>query len=78
MVCSGWDYAFYTQSDLRVISDSPEYFIIQINPGSGGNYSQRKMMDYWDLNGQVMDATHFIKGNYEFTPKDARNGKSWI
>ena len=38
LVHDGFNYGFYTQSDLRTISESPDYFIIQINPGSGGCY----------------------------------------
>jgi len=37
-----WDYSFYTQSPLTQIDASPQYFIIQINPGSGGTYTQQK------------------------------------
>lgn len=77
MVRGGWDYGFYTQSDLRTISESPEYFIIQINPGSGGTYSQQRMNDYWDLNGQDMDAAHFIKGNYGVNPTETNKKTAW-
>lgn len=77
MVRSGWDYAFYTQSDLRDISDSPEWFVMQINPHSEGTYSQQKTLAYWDLNGQDMDAAHFIKGNYGIEPKDGNTKTAW-
>ena len=64
LVHDGFDYGFYTQSDLRVISESPDYFIIQINPGSGGNYQGQINKEGWHLNGKDMDAAHFIQGNY--------------
>lgn len=63
-VHNSFNYGFYTQSDLRVITDSPDYFIIQINPGSGGNYQDQINKDGWLLNGNDMDADHFIRGNY--------------
>lgn len=77
MIHDGWDYGFYTQSDLRVITDSPEYFIMQINPGSNGSYSEQKKNPYWDLNGRDMDAAHFIKGNYGVDPNDKNTKTAW-
>lgn len=77
MIHDGWDYGFYTQSDLRVITDSPEYFIMQINPGSDGSYSEQKKNPYWDLNGRDMDAAHFIKGNYGVDPNDKNTKTAW-
>lgn len=70
---NGWDYGFYTQSDLRDIVSSPEYFIMQINPGSGGTYEEQKADPNWRLNGKDMDASLFIQGNFNI---DVRHGKT--
>ena len=64
LVHDGFNYGFYTQSDLRTISESPDYFIIQINPGSGGCYEAQINNSGWHLDGHDMDAPHFIQGNY--------------
>lgn len=61
---NGFDYAFYTQSDLRDITSSPDYFLFQINPGSEGSYKDQLANLNWQLDGKDMDAEHFIRGNY--------------
>lgn len=67
---NNWNYGFYTQSDLRKIKSAPEYFIIQVNPGSDGSYDDQKKKKEnddcigWGLNGHDMDAQHLIQGNF--------------
>lgn len=55
--------AFYTQSDLTKINDSPCVFIMGINPGSDGSYKKQCEDEYWQLGGKSMDGTHLLKGN---------------
>ena len=55
--------AFYTQSDLTKITDSPRVFVMGINPGSGGTYKEQCDSEYWQLGGKPMDGTHLLKGN---------------
>ena len=55
--------AFYTQSDLTKINDSPHVFVMGINPGSGGTYKEQCESEYWQLGGKPMDGTHLLKGN---------------
>ena len=55
--------AFYTQSDLTKINDSPRVFIMGINPGSNGSYKKQCEDEYWQLGGKSMDGSHLLKGN---------------
>ena len=55
--------AFYTQSDLTKINDSPHVFVMGINPGSGGTYREQCENEYWQLGGKPMDGIHLLKGN---------------
>ena len=55
--------AFYTQSDLTKINDSPSVLVMGINPGSGGTYQEQCKSEYWQLGGKPMDGTHLLKGN---------------
>ena len=55
--------AFYTQSDLTKINDSPSVLVMGINPGSGGTYQEQCESEYWQLGGKPMDGTHLLKGN---------------
>lgn len=55
--------AFYTQSDLTKINDSPHVLIMGINPGSPGSYRKQCEDECWQLGGKPMDGVHLLKGN---------------
>lgn len=56
--------AFYTQSPLNGITQSPELLIMGINPGSGGTYLKQKEQDSWGLNGKDMTGEDLLRGNF--------------
>ena len=57
--------AYYTQSDLSLISEEPELMIVGINPGSGGTYKEQCENKNWSyLYNNNQDEIHLLKGNY--------------
>lgn len=66
--------AFYTQSDLTKLLDSPNVLILGVNPGSEGSYIDQKANPNWGLNGNDMDGKHLILGNY---CKNEEGNPSW-
>ena len=57
--------AYYTQSDLSLISEEPELMIVGINPGSGGTYKEQCENKNWSyLYNNNQDKNHLLKGNY--------------
>ena len=57
--------AYYTQSDLSLISEKPELMIVGINPGSGGTYKEQCENKNWSyLYNNNQDQNHLLKGNY--------------
>ncbi|MCQ2341895.1 MAG: hypothetical protein MJZ75_00165 [Paludibacteraceae bacterium] len=57
--------AFYTQSPLNEITQSPELLIMGINPGSHGTYKDQKISNpNWHLNGKDMTGEDLLKGNF--------------
>lgn len=57
--------AYYTQSDLSLISEEPELMIVGINPGSGGTYKEQCENKNWSyLYNNNQDENHLLKGNY--------------
>jgi len=68
-----YDLAFYTQSDLTKLSDSPEILLLGINPGSGGKYTEhqieKKVWKEWGVNGR-MDGATLLKGNPDFQNRE--------
>ena len=57
--------AYYTQSDLSLISEEPELMIVGINPGSGGTYKEQCENKNWSyLYHNNQDHNHLLKGNY--------------
>ena len=73
--------AYYTQSDLSLISEEPELMIVGINPGSGGTYKEQcenKNWSYLYNNNQYQN--HLLKGNYcreEGKPSSWENHRKW-
>ncbi len=60
-----FDIAFYTQSNLTEIEQSPELLILAINPGSEGSYEGQISKDLWQKWGvnDRMDGATLLKGN---------------
>jgi len=56
--------AFYTQSDLSVISSEPELFIVGINPGTGGTYTDQCKNKNWYHIREYDTGNHLLYGNY--------------
>ena len=57
--------AYYTQSDLSIVSEDPELMIVGINPGSGGSYTEQCNNKNWSyLYYNKLDEKHLLKGNY--------------
>ena len=73
--------AYYTQSDLSLISERPELMIVGINPGSEGSYKDQCENKNWSyLYKNNIDANHLLKGNYcreEGKPSAWENHKKW-
>lgn len=57
--------AYYTQSDLSLLSKEPQLMIVGINPGSGGSYKEQCENKNWSyLYNNNQDKNHLLKGNY--------------
>lgn len=73
--------AYYTQSDLSLISEEPELMIVGINPGSGGAYKEQCENKNWSyLYHNNQDENHLLKGNYcreEGKPSSWENHRKW-
>ena len=73
--------AYYTQSDLSLISDEPELMIVGINPGSGGTYNEQCKNKNWSyLSNNPLDNNHLLKGNYcqeKGKPSSWENHRKW-
>ena len=73
--------AYYTQSDLSLISEEPELMIVGINPGSGGTYKKQCENKNWSyLYHNNQDENHLLKGNYcreEGKPSSWENHRKW-
>lgn|SRR5574344_377748 len=77
LIRSGWNYSFYTQSNLNDIQESPDYLILQMNPGGEGSYEEQISAVNWQLQGKDMDAEHFMRGNYCEIEKNGVTKPSW-
>lgn len=73
--------AYYTQSDLSLISEEPELMIVGINPGNGGTYKEQCENKNWSyLYHNNQDENHLLKGNYcreEGKPSSWENHRKW-
>ena len=59
--------AFYTQSDLTRLTDSPQLAILAINPNSTCSYADQVANPYWKLDVKAgMTAECFLQGNPDF------------
>ncbi|MEE1008610.1 MAG: hypothetical protein UH963_05650 [Agathobacter sp.] len=61
--------AFYTQSDLSILRESPELAIVGINPGGKekDTYEGQRKNKHWSYlydNPSELDKNHLLKGNY--------------
>ena len=77
--------AYYTQSDLSLLSGEPELMIIGINPGNPFGkppYTEQCNNKNWSyLYNNRYDRNHLLKGNYckeEGKPSSWDNHKKWI
>ena len=69
--------AYYTQSDLSKITESPEVAIVGINPGGGekDTYEGQRNNKNWSyLHKNTQDKYHLLKGNY---CKEGEEPSSW-
>lgn len=63
--------AFYTQSPLNGITQSPKVLIMGINPGSNGTYKEQKdKSKNWNFKGDDMSAEELLSGNFCKSAKD--------
>ena len=75
--------AYYTQSDLSKITESPEVAIVGINPGGGekDTYEGQRNNKNWSyLHEKNLNHNHLLKGNYchkEDEPSSWDKHKSW-
>lgn len=73
--------AYYTQSDLSLISEEPVLMIVGINPGSGGTYKEQCENKNWSyLHNNNQDENHLLKGNYcrkKGEPSSWENHRKW-
>ena len=73
--------AYYTQSDLSLISEEPELMIVGINPGSEGTYNEQCDNKNWSyLSNNPLDKNHLLKGNYcreKGKPSSWENHRKW-
>lgn len=73
--------AYYTQSDLSLLSEKPELMIVGINPGSASSYTDQCKNKNWSyLYNNPLDKNHLWKGNYckeEGKPSSWDNHKKW-
>lgn len=57
--------AYYTQSDISLLSSEPELMIVGINPGSESSYIDQCKNKNWSyLYNDKLDKNHLLKGNY--------------
>ena len=76
--------AYYTQSDLSLISEEPELMIIGINPGNPfrkPTYTEQCNNKNWSyLSNNPLDKNHLLKGNYcreKGKPSSWDNHREW-
>lgn len=73
--------AYYTQSDLSILTTSPELMIVGINPGSSSSYSDQRRNENWSyLYKNSLDKNHLLKGNYcheKGKPSSWDNHRKW-
>lgn len=73
--------AYYTQSDLSLLTTSPELMIVGINPGSFDSYSDQRRKENWSyLYKNPLDENHLLKGNYcheKGKPSSWDNHRKW-
>jgi len=73
--------AYYTQSDLSLLSEEPELMIVGINPSSDGSYTGQCENKNWSyLYNNNLDENHLLKGNYckeEGKPSSWDNHRKW-
>lgn len=73
--------AYYTQSDLSLLTTSPELMIVGINPGSSSSYSDQRRNENWSyLYKNPLDENHLLKGNYcheKGKPSSWDNHRKW-
>lgn len=76
--------AYYTQSDLSILSEKPELMIIGINPGNPfgkPTYTEQCNNKNWSyLSNNPLDKNHLLKGNYcreKDKPSSWDNHKNW-
>lgn len=69
MIAQEVNLAFYTQSDLSILRESPELAIVGINPGGKekDTYEGQRKNKHWSYlynNPSELDKNHLLKGNY--------------
>ena len=73
--------AYYTQSDLSLLTTSPELMIVGINPGSTSSYIDQRRNENWSyLYNNPLDGNHLLKGNYcheKGKPSSWDNHRKW-
>ena len=75
--------AYYTQSDLSLISEEPALMIVGINPGSESTYTAQCDNENWTYLYENKDApspNHLLKGNYcreKDKPSSWENHRKW-
>ncbi len=73
--------AYYTQSDLSLLSNEPELMIVGINPGSVSSYIDQCNNKNWSyLYKDPLDKNHLLKGNYckeEGKPSSWESHRKW-
>ena len=73
--------AYYTQSDLSLLTTSPELMIVGITPGSFASYSDQRRNENWSyLYKNPLDENHLLKGNYcheKGKPSSWDNHRKW-
>ena len=92
MIAQEVNLAFYTQSDLSILRESPELAIVGINPGGKekDTYEGQRKNKHWsylynnplelDNNPLELDKNHLLKGNYcheEGKPSYWEEHKKW-
>ena len=85
MIAQEVNLAFYTQSDLSILRESPELAIVGINPGGKekDTYEGQKKNKHWSYlynNPLELDKNHLLKGNYcheEGKPSYWEKHKKW-
>ena len=85
MIAQEVNLAFYTQSDLSILRESPELAIVGINPGGKekDTYEGQRKNKHWSYlynNPLELDKNHLLKGNYcheEGKPSYWEEHKKW-